>query len=166
MIPFSLVQLERKKLRFGNEFCDVSSWFQVWRLTCSKVPWWELFALKKVIQSLIDSIHCKSNRLPIMYLGLQFQAKQRMTTLWSPMIVKLEKKLSLRKRLFFLCVLEWGELLWSILMWPASQFIVSLFKLPKSIEAKLDWIKRNFLWEGGKWKKEDSSHEIVWGNQS
>ena len=67
---------------------------------------------------------CKVGSLPMIYLGMPLGAHYKDSSIWNPIIEKMERRLSGWKRLYFL----------------------SLFTIPQAMAGRLEMIQRNFLW--------------------
>lgn len=99
-----------------------------------------------VVRSMASIMHCKLGKLPLTYLGLPIGARARSTTLWKPVIERAEGKLSNWNKRY----LSLGGRITLIKACLSNLpiYYISLCRMPKFIEAKLDRIKRVFLWEG------------------
>ena len=88
---------------------------------------------------------CKVGSLPMIYVGMPLGAHYKDSSIWNPIIEKMERRLSGWKRLY----LSKGDrlnLLKSTLLSLPTYFL-SLFTIPQAMAGRLEMIQRNFLWE-------------------
>ena len=96
------------------------------------------------IQSLANILQCKVGSLIMIYLGMPLGSLYKTTTIWNPILERLEKKLSGWKRLY---LSKGGRL--TLLKSTISSLLtyyLYLFTIPKAVATRLECIQRNFLW--------------------
>lgn len=96
--------------------------------------------------------------LPMTYLGLPLGATYKNSTVWNPIISRINKRLAGWKG----CFLSKGGrlvLLKSVLASPPTYFL-SLLHIPASVERKIEKCQRDFLW--GKWDNKEGMHMVAW----
>ena len=76
------------------------------------------------------------------YLGMALGALFKETSIWNPIIEKMERKLSGWKWLY----LSKGSRLTFLNLSSHSTYYLSLFTIPKSMADRLEKIQRNFFW--------------------
>ena len=94
---------------------------------------------------LADILCCRIGSLPMSYLGLPLGASFKTSSVWHPMLEKVERRLAGWKKLY----LPKGERL-TLLKSTLSSLptYLSLFKIPKHVVARIEKLQRNFLWGG------------------
>ena len=93
------------------------------------------------LNSLACTLCCKVGTLPMRYLGVPLEAHYKDSSIWNPIIEKMEKRLSSWKRLY----LEKGgklTLLKSTLSSLPTYFL-SLFIMSQAMAARIERIQRN-----------------------
>ena len=95
------------------------------------------------IQTLADILQCKVGSLPMIYLGMSLGTLYKTTSIWNPILERMEKKLSGWKRLY----LSKGSRLTLLKSTLSSlpTYYLSLFTIPKAVATRLGCIQRNFL---------------------
>ena len=84
--------------------------------------------------------------LPMKYLGLPLGAKFKETTIWNPIIEKMEKRLAGWKRLY---LSKGGKVtLIKSTLSNLPTYFLSLFPIPVGVARKLEKIQRDFLLSG------------------
>ena len=78
------------------------------------------------------------------YLGMLLRTSFKTTSIWNPILEKIEKKLSGWKRLY---LSKGGRLtLLKCTLSSLPTYFLSLFTIPKVVVARMESIQRNFLW--------------------
>ncbi|KAF5476686.1 hypothetical protein F2P56_003400 [Juglans regia] len=89
---------------------------------------------------------CKVASLPMTYLGLPLGAAVRASSIWDPVIEKIERKLEGWKRLY---LSKGGRLtLIKSILSNLPTYFLSLFQLPARVAARIEKLYRDFLWSG------------------
>ncbi|XP_015962159.1 uncharacterized protein LOC107486122 [Arachis duranensis] len=96
------------------------------------------------VERMCNLLGCKGDALPVKYLGIPLRANPRRVNTWSPIIDKVEEKLSLWKAKVLnkagkLVLIK--SVLNSLLV-----YYLSLFKMPKAVAEKLISLQRRLLW--------------------
>ena len=95
------------------------------------------------IQSLANILKCKGGNLPMIYLGMPLGTLYKTTSIWNPILERMEKKLSSWKRLY---LSKGGRLtLLKSSLSSLPTYYLSLFTIPKTVATRLECIQRNFL---------------------
>ena len=105
----------------------------------------EIVPIREVrnIQSLANILQCKVGSLPMIYLGMPLGSLHKTTSIWNPILEKMEKKLSGWKRLY---LSKGGRLtLLKSTLSSLPTYYLSLFTIPKAVMTRLECIQRNFL---------------------
>ena len=94
--------------------------------------------------ALANILHCKVGSLPMKYLRMPLGTSFKTTSIWNPILEKMEKKLSGWKRLY----LSKGDRLTLLKSTLSSlpMYFLSLFTFPKAVAARIESTQRNFLW--------------------
>ena len=96
------------------------------------------------IQFLANILQCRVGSLPMIYWGMPLGSLYKTTTIWNPILERLEKKLSGWKWLY---LSKGGRLtLLKSTLSSLPTYYLSLFTIPKAVATRLDCIQRNFLW--------------------
>ena len=109
----------------------------------------EIIPLGRVdnVESLAAELGCRVGALPTMYLGLPLGAPHRALGVWDSIEERFRKRLSSWKRQY---ISKGGRL--TLIRSTLSSlpiYFLSLFRMPKSVCARLEKIQRDFLWGGG-----------------
>ena len=96
------------------------------------------------LDALANILHCRVGSLPMKFLGMSLESSFKTTSIWNPLLEKMESKLFGWKRLY----LSKGGRLMLLKSTPSSlpTFFFSLFTIPKAVVARLESIQMNFLW--------------------
>ena len=98
------------------------------------------------IGDLVEILDCKVSALPMTYLGLPLGAKFNSISIWDPILEKMERRLVGWRRLY---LSKGGKLtLLKSTLSNLPAYFLSFFHLPVGVAAKIERIKRNFLWSG------------------
>ncbi len=98
------------------------------------------------IGELMEILGCKVSALPMTYLWLPLGAKFNSTSIWDPILEKMERRLAGWKRLY---LSKGGKLtLLKSTLSNLPTYFLSLFHLPAGVAAEIERIRRNFLWSG------------------
>ena len=82
--------------------------------------------------------------LPLKYLGMPLGTPFKTTFMWNPLLERMEKKLSGRKRLY---LSKGGRLtLVKSTLFSLPTYYLSLFVIPVAMANRLEHIQRKFLW--------------------
>ena len=96
------------------------------------------------VDALACILCCKVGRLPMSYLGMPLGAHFKDASIWNPILERVEKKLSGRKRLY---LSKGGRLtLLKSTLSSLPTYYLSLFTIPQHIADRLERIQWNFLW--------------------
>ena len=90
---------------------------------------------------------CLSKTLLTTYLSLPLWARHNLVTVWDGVEERFKKRLTFWKRQY---ISKGGRL--TLIRSTLSNmliYIMSLFRLPKGVESRLEKIQRDFLWDGG-----------------
>jgi hypothetical protein len=94
--------------------------------------------------TLAEILGCTIGSLPITYLGMPLAVDFKAKYLWSPMLNKMERRLSRWKKLY---LSKGGRLtLLNSTLSSLQTYYLSLFTIPISLVNMLEKILRNFLW--------------------
>ena len=138
-------------------FCDTSreqllsirlvlSCFQVFTGLKINVGKSEIVPIEEVnnLDALANILQCRVGSLPMKYLGMPLGSSFKTTSIWNPILEKMEKKLSGWKRLY---LSKGGKLmLLKSTLSSLPTYFLSLFTIPKAVATRLESIQRNFLW--------------------
>lgn len=108
---------------------------------------------------MINILGCKVENFPTVYLGLPLGAKRKKKkSIWQGVIDRCNGKLTPWKKQY----LSMGGKLTLInsVLDGIPTYTMSLFRMPASIEKKLDSIRKQFLWDGNSDKKK--IHLVKW----
>ena len=84
----------------------------------------------------------------MIYLGMPLGTLYKTTSIWNPILERMEKKLSSWKRLY---LSKGGRLtLLKSTHSSLSTYYLSLFTVPKTVAGRLERVQRNFLWGSSK----------------
>ena len=110
------------------------------------------------LDDLALELGCRTGTLPTTYLGLPLGMRHNTTEVWDGVEERFRKKLAFWKRRY---ISKGGRL--TLLRSTLSNlpiYIMSLFRMPKGVKARLEKIQRDFLWGGGILKRK--IHLINW----
>jgi hypothetical protein len=98
------------------------------------------------VESFAHILSCRIGSLPMTYLGLPLGASFKSHSIWNGVIEKVERKLASWKKLY---LSKGGRvtLIHSTLS-SIPTYYLSLFLIPVSVAKKLEWLQREFLWNG------------------
>ncbi|GMP98870.1 hypothetical protein CsSME_00046588 [Camellia sinensis var. sinensis] len=100
-----------------------------------------------------EALNCISKKLPFNFLGLPLGANLRQRSTWSPVMDKIQKKLTSWKRKLMSFV---GRLtLIKSALSNLPTYFLSIFKMPKGAVNTISKLQANFLWGGS-----DSSRKV------
>lgn len=119
-----------------------------------------IFAVGEVIniEELAADLGCKVGCLPSSYLGLPLGAKYRSKAIWDPVVERFERRLASWKKVY---LSKGGKLtLIHSTLSSLPTYSLSLFTIPSSVAARIEKIKRYFLWQGR--TEEFKSHLVEW----
>uniref|UniRef100_A0A2N9GD12 Reverse transcriptase zinc-binding domain-containing protein n=1 Tax=Fagus sylvatica TaxID=28930 RepID=A0A2N9GD12_FAGSY len=98
------------------------------------------------IGDLVQILGCKQSGLPMHYLGLPLGATFKETTIWNPVLERVEKRLASWKRLY---LSKGGKLtLIKSTLSSIPTYFLSLFPIPARVANHLEKLQRDFLWCG------------------
>ncbi|XP_028090980.1 uncharacterized protein LOC114291133 [Camellia sinensis] len=114
-----------------------------------------------VLHDFASLFNCKTQRLPLNYLGLPLGASPRRKKTWKPIIDKFKMRLVGWKRRFLSFA---GRLtLVKAVLSSLPVYFLSLFKLPEGIAKEIDKIQASFLWGGSNLKRK--IHLVKWSEE-
>jgi hypothetical protein len=98
------------------------------------------------MEELAGILGCKQASLPMKYLGLPLGAKFKETTIWNPILEKMERRLAGWKRLY---LSKGGKVtLIKSTLSNLPTYYLSLFPIPTAVAYRLEKLQRDFLWSG------------------
>ena len=102
--------------------------------------------MENIVQ-LAEELACRVGTLPSTYLGLPLSLRQNSSRAWEGIEDKFKRRLSAWKRQY----ISKGRRLTLInsTLSNLPTYLLSLFRMPKSVKGKLEKIQRDFLWGGG-----------------
>ncbi|WMV26757.1 hypothetical protein MTR67_020142 [Solanum verrucosum] len=103
------------------------------------------------LQDLAVILGCQVDSLPTKYFGLPLGAKNKELEVWSGVLERCENKQSRWKSQYL--SLGGRLTLTKSVLDGMPTYMMSLFSIPKSIEKKLNRVRRAFLWQGNKEKR-------------
>ena len=108
------------------------------------------------VSHLAGTLCCRIGSLPMSYLGLPLGASFKASSVWNPILEKIERRLAGWKKLY----LSKGGRITLLKSTLASlpTYYLSLFTIPKHVDARIEKLQRNFL-RGG-WG-DDLKHHLV-----
>jgi exonuclease III len=98
------------------------------------------------MEELVCILGCKQGLLPIKYLGLPLGAKFKETTIWNPILEKMERRLAGWKRLYLSKGAKVTLIKSTLSNLPT--YYLSLFPIPTAVAYRLEKLQRDFLWSG------------------
>ena len=110
------------------------------------------------LESLALELGCSTGTLLTTYLGLPLGMRRNSTSIWDYVKERFRKKLAIWKIQY---ISKGGRL--TLLRSTLSNlpiYIMSLFRLPMGVKARLEKIQRGFLWGGGNLEKK--IHLVNW----
>jgi hypothetical protein len=140
-------------------FCEVDP-YKIEQLGCV-LTWFEAFSGLKInlgkfemvpvgavpnLEELAAILGCNRASLPMKYLGLPLGAQFKETTIWNPIIEKMECRLAGWKRLY---LSKGGKV--SLIKSTLSNlptYFLSLFPIPVGVTHRFEKLQRDFLWSG------------------
>ena len=150
-------------LLFANDtliFCRDSidqvanvSWILLWfealsglQVNLEKSVIFPMGAVENIVQ-LVEELGCRVGTLPSTYLGLPLGLRQNSSRAWEGIEDKFRRRLSAWKRQY---ISKGGRLtLINSTLSNLPTYLLSLFRMPKSVKGTLEKIQRDFLWGGG-----------------
>ncbi|WMV38569.1 hypothetical protein MTR67_031954 [Solanum verrucosum] len=127
---------------------------------CLKVNWGKtsLFPIKEVpnIQNLAIILWCKVEKMPTTYLGMPLGSEHKAGEIWDGILEKTEKRLARWKAQYI--SLGGRLILINSVLDALPTYVMSLFPIPPKVMKKLDRLRRDFLWHGG---KEGKGYKLV-----
>ena len=91
---------------------------------------------------------CRVGSLPMTYIGMPLGAHYKDSSIWNPIIEKMERRLSGWKHIY---LSKDGRLtLLKSTLSSLPTYFLSLFTIPQAVATRLERIQRNFLWEASK----------------
>uniref|UniRef100_A0A2N9GKR1 Reverse transcriptase domain-containing protein n=1 Tax=Fagus sylvatica TaxID=28930 RepID=A0A2N9GKR1_FAGSY len=140
-------------------FCDAAP-SQIEQLGCV-LTWFEAISGLKInlgksemvpvgvvsnMEALAGILGCHCASLPMKYLGLPLGAKFKETTIWNPIVEKMERRLAGWKRLY---LSKGGKVtLIKSTLSNLPTYFLSLFPILVGVAQRLEKIQRDFLWSG------------------
>ena len=95
------------------------------------------------LYDLASVLPCRVGRLPMKYLGLPLGAPFKETSIWNPILEKVEERVLGSKRPH---LSKGGRLTLLKITLSSLPIYLLLFTIPKFVVDKLERIQRNFLW--------------------
>jgi hypothetical protein len=98
------------------------------------------------MEELAGILGCNQVSLPMKYLGLPLGAKFKESTIWNPIIEKMERRLAGWKRLY---LSKGGKVtLIKSTLSNLPTYFLALFPIPSEVAKRLEKLQRDFLWSG------------------
>ena len=98
------------------------------------------------LQHLADILCCRTGTLPLLYLSLPLGASFKASSIWNPILEKIERRLAGWKRIY---LSKGGRLtLLKSTLSSLPTYYLSLFTIPKHVAARIEKLQRDFLWGG------------------
>ena len=110
------------------------------------------------LEALASELGCCTRTLPTTYLGLPLGMRHNSTIVWDGVEERFRRKLALWKRQY---ISKGGRL--TLIRSTLSNlpiYLMSLFRLPKGVQFRLEKIQRDFLWGGGNLGRK--IHQLNW----
>jgi hypothetical protein len=109
------------------------------------------------LTQLADILCCRIGVLPLMYFGLPLRASFKASSVWNPILEKIERRLAGWKKLY---LSKGGRLtLLKSMLASLLTYYLSRITIPKHVAARIERLQRNFLWGD----LGDSSHHHLVG---
>lgn len=109
------------------------------------------------LEFLVEVMGCKVGSWPMKYLGMLLGGNPRAVSFWDPVVEKVSKKMACCKRSY----ISLGERI-TLIKASLSNLLVyymSLFTMPYKVVMTIEKLQSDFLWEGGRQKKD---HLVKW----
>ena len=106
----------------------------------------EIVPIREVrnIQPLANILQCRVSSLPMLYLGMPLGTLYKTTSIWNPILERMEKRLLGWKQLY---LSKGGRLtLLKSTLSSLPTYYLSLFTIPKAMATRLEHIHKHFLW--------------------
>lgn len=103
------------------------------------------------MQSLAETLGCQVASQPTKCLGMPLGAKNKELEVWNEVLEKCDEKLA-RWKSQYLFLGRRLKLIKSVLD-GLPTYMMSLFPIPKSIEKKINQLRRSFIWQGNEEKR-------------
>uniref|UniRef100_A0A2N9I593 Reverse transcriptase domain-containing protein n=1 Tax=Fagus sylvatica TaxID=28930 RepID=A0A2N9I593_FAGSY len=98
------------------------------------------------LQHLAEILCCRTGTLPLSYLGLPLGASFKASSIWNPILEKIERRLAGWKKLY---LSKGGRLtLLKSTLSSLPTYYLSLFTIPKHVAMRIEKLQRDFLWGG------------------
>ena len=98
------------------------------------------------MHQLADILCCRISALSLLYLGLPLGASFKASSIWNPILEKIERQLAGWKKLY---LSKGGRLtLLKSTLSSLSTYYLSLFTIPKHVAVRIEQLQCNFLWGG------------------
>ena len=98
------------------------------------------------LQHLADILCCRTGTLPLLYLSLPLGASFKASSIWNPILEKIERRLAGWKRIY---LSKGGRLtLLKSTLSSLPTYYLSLFTIPKHVAARIEKLQCDFLWGG------------------
>ena len=98
------------------------------------------------MHQLADILCCRTGALPLLYLSLPLGASFKASSIWNPILEKIERLLAGWKKLY---LSKGGRLtLLKSTLSSLPTYYLLLFTIPKHVAARIEMLQRNFLWGG------------------
>lgn len=110
------------------------------------------------LQTYAEVLRCKTQKLPIKYLGMPLGVSPRLKSTWKEVITKVRLRLASWKRRYL--SFEGRIVLIKSVLGSLPIFYMSLFKMPESVARSIESIQARFLWGGSDLKKK--IHLVAW----
>jgi hypothetical protein len=108
------------------------------------------------LSDLAESLCCHIGELTLSYLRIPLGALYKATTVWNPILEKMERRLSGWQKLY---LSKGGRLtLLRSTLFSLPTYFLSLFTIPISVAHRIEKLQRDFLWGG---MGNDFKHHLV-----
>ena len=109
------------------------------------------------IADFVDVLGCKQGSFLMKYLGLPLGANIRDSSIWNPIIEKMERRVGWK----WLYLSKGSKVTLIKSTWSnLPTYFLSLFLIPVEVAHRIEQLKRNFLWSG--MRDDKKTHTVKW----